>query len=74
MQGVLSVILNEQSDPMKAARLAAKMKAECRIADWSSKLSPACLAIILKLDTSDLRRKSIVAEFNALGCEVIEQR
>ncbi len=74
MQGVLSVILSEESDPTKATRLAAKMKAECRIADWSAKLSPARLAIILKLDTSDLRRKAIIAEFNALGYEVTNER
>jgi hypothetical protein len=74
MQGVLSVILSEEGDPMRAARLAAKMKAEFRIADWNPKLSPPRLAIILKLDTSDLGRKMIIAEFNALGCEVIEQQ
>ena len=74
MQGVLSVILSEGSDPMKAARLAAKMKAEFRIADWNAKLSPQRLAIILKLDTSDLLRKKIIAEFNDLRCEVIEEQ
>ena len=74
MQEVLSVILSEGSDPTKAGRLAAKLKAECRIADCSAKLSPARLAIILKLDTSDLRRKAIIAEFNAVGCEVITGR
>jgi hypothetical protein len=74
MQGVLSVILSKESDPTTVTRLAAKMKTECRIADWSSKLSPARLAIILKLDTSDMRRKAIIAEFNALGCEVIAER
>ena len=74
MQGVLSMILSEESDPTKAVKLANKMKTECRIADWSSKLSPARLAIILKLDTSDLRRKAIIAEFNAVGCEVIPER
>ena len=72
MRGVLSVILSEEGDPGKAAKLAAIMKAQCRIADWSSTLSPPGLAIILKLDTSELRREAIVGEFNALGLEVIE--
>ena len=74
MQGILSVILGEESDRLRAAKMAAKMKAECRIADWSSTLSPPRLAIILKLDTSELRRRAIVGEFNALGLEVIEHR
>jgi hypothetical protein len=74
MQSVLSVMLSEESDPTTAIWLATKMKTECRIADWSSKLSPARLAIILKLDTSGLRRKAIIAEFNAVGCEVIAER
>ena len=73
MHGVLRVILSEGCDPVKPARLAAKMKFECRIADWSSAPSSACLAIVQKLDTSAQRRKAIIAEFNASGCEVIEQ-
>ena len=74
MQGVLSVILSEESGSAEAIKLATKMKTECRIADWNPKLSLARLAIILKLDTSDLRRKAIIAEFNALGCEVIVEK
>ena len=70
MHGVISVILSEEGDRLRAA----KMKAECRIADWSSTLSPPRLAIVLKLDTSELRHKAIVGEFNASGLEVVEHR
>ena len=73
MHDVLNVTVGERCVPNEAALLAAKLKADFRIADWSSTSSPTILLIIQKLDTSEMRRKAIIAEFKALGCEVTEQ-
>ena len=74
MHRVLHVMILEEGDPSSATRLAATMKADHRIADWTSTALPPRLAIVLKFDTSELQHRTIIREFNDLGFEVIEHR
>jgi len=69
-EGVLTVRLGRETTLLKANELAARMKRNGLIADWQQLVVAKSLNIILKLDTSPRRRKTIVDEFTAAGYEV----
>jgi hypothetical protein len=74
MQGVLTILPGRESDLLKATKLAARMKGDGLIADWQEVVGASGLNVILKLDSSPRRRRTIVDEFLAIGYDVPDAR
>lgn len=74
MQTVLTVLPGREPDLLKARELAALLKRRGLISDWLQLVEAKDLKIILKLDTSSLRRTAIADEFVQVGYEVLNDR
>jgi hypothetical protein len=74
MQTFLTVLPGKEPDLLKAREVAARLKRRGLIADWQQLVEAKGLKIILKLDTSSLRRTAIADEFVQVGYEVHDDR